>query len=100
MAFHAPDVRECQAVTIDNRSVNAVILPALERCLREIAIDRDCAADDLSFRVFRALETYGLECIRASQRVAAEDRASRSGVIDRFSVGIPPAKARKRSAAK
>jgi hypothetical protein len=73
-------VAESITVTVDHRSLNAVILPALERCLLEIAMDRKCAAEDLSFRLFRALETYGLECIRASEQLAARERDQQSGV--------------------
>jgi hypothetical protein len=60
-------------VTIDHRSLHAVIVPALERCLAELATDLEGAAGEgVSFRVYRALETYGLECIRAAERAAAE----------------------------
>lgn len=61
-------VQEFLTVTIDDRSLNAVILPALERCLLEIASERACAAEELSFSVYRALEKYGIECIRAAEQ--------------------------------
>ena len=58
-------------MTIDQRSLHAVIVPALERCLAAIATDRECSPQELSFHVYRALETYGLECIRAAEQIAA-----------------------------
>jgi hypothetical protein len=80
IANDAHHVAEYNTVTVDHRSLNALILPALERCLLEIAMDRQCAAEELSFRLFRALETYGLECIRASEQLAASEREEHSVV--------------------
>ena len=103
MADEGHCVRESAIMATDDRSLNALIVPALERCLLQIAVDQGCTVDELSFRLYRALEAYGLECIRAVEqhrRVADEERVSRSGVMRRVDVGIDQAKPRKRSAAK
>lgn len=88
-------------MTIDQRSLHAVIVPALERCLAAIATDRECSPQELSFHVYRALETYGLECIRAAEQLAAAAEqiaaAERgSGVMRRVSVASAAAHVRKR----
>ena len=90
-------------MTIDYRSLHAVILPALERCLVAIAHDHECATEDLSFGVYRALETYGLECIRAVEQLAAEERAAKqkkSSLRPRVKSAPLHVDARKRVAAK
>jgi hypothetical protein len=84
---------ESLPVTIDHRSLHAVIVPALERCLSELATDlAGAASEGVSFRVYRALETYGLECIRAAERAAAE-RNLRPELI---AAPSPPARPRPR----
>jgi hypothetical protein len=80
--------------------MHGVILPALERCLLEIAIAQGCRVEDLSFALFRALEAYGVECIRAAEQATAHERGPVSGVMRRVGPEIRSIKPRKRAVAK
>lgn len=65
----------------DDRSPYAMIAKALEQCLVDIAKERGCTADELSFQLFRALEKFGLESFRLGEEYAIGHQGAHSGVI-------------------
>lgn len=56
-----------------DRQARERIAPYLAIAMENVAEDKDCTQEDLSVRILRALENYGLQCFREGYDFAHEE---------------------------